>query len=471
MEQDIRKTLNGSKRHRIAMVSDFFYPNMGGVELHIYQLSSCLIKRGNKVIMITHSYGNRKGIRYLTNGMKCYYIPQRELYNQSSYPTIVGSWNFPLLRQILIRERIDVVHGHQAFSVMALEALFHSKTMGYRTVFTDHSLFGFADVSSIHTNKLLKFSLSDVSHVICVSNTSKENTVLRGSLYPSDVSVIPNAIDTTRFTPNPSAANPSKTTIVVLSRLVYRKGIDLLTELIPLVSNNYPNVHWIIGGDGPKRVDLEEVREKHQLHDRIEMLGSVPHSEVRNVLVRGNIFLNCSLTEAFCIAIVEAASCGLLVVSTRVGGVGEVLPDGFALLADPTTQDLANKLDTAIAVYKDVDQFRQHQSIKECYSWFDVASRTEKVYERVEAEEPLPFMERVKRFYGCGSVAGKVFSLVVAVGFLVWQFYEWLFPVEHIDIAPDFPYYEYNELQMGSGTNGAQKELFEKDIFPQKRKK
>ena len=34
------------------------------------------------------------------------------------------------------------------------------------------------------------------------------------------------------------------------------------------------------------------------------MKGSVPHKEVRNVLVRGHIFLNTSLTEAFCIAIV-----------------------------------------------------------------------------------------------------------------------------------------------------------------------
>ena len=31
------------------MVSDFFYPNMGGVESHIYQLSQCLIERGHKV--------------------------------------------------------------------------------------------------------------------------------------------------------------------------------------------------------------------------------------------------------------------------------------------------------------------------------------------------------------------------------------------------------------------------------------
>ena len=47
-----------------------------------------------------------------------------------------------------------------------------------------------------------------------------------------------------------------------------------------------------------------------------------------SVLLQGNIFLNCSLTESFCIAILEAASCGLFVVSTNVGGVPEVLPPG-----------------------------------------------------------------------------------------------------------------------------------------------
>jgi glycosyltransferase involved in cell wall biosynthesis len=46
-----------------------------------------------------------------------------------------------------------------------------------------------------------------------------------------------------------------------------------------------------------------------QLHDRVELLGAVPHKNVRDVLIRGHIFLNCSLTEAFCIAILEAAWC------------------------------------------------------------------------------------------------------------------------------------------------------------------
>ena len=52
------------------MVCDFFYPNMGGVESHIYQLSSCLLDRGHKVVIVTHKYGDRSGVRYLANGLK-----------------------------------------------------------------------------------------------------------------------------------------------------------------------------------------------------------------------------------------------------------------------------------------------------------------------------------------------------------------------------------------------------------------
>ncbi len=68
-----------------------------------------------------------------------------------------------------------------------------------------------------------------------------------------------------------------------MSRLVYRKGIDLLFEVIPEICKKFPNVHFVIGGDGPKRLGLEEMREKHQLHDRVELLGSVRHNDVRTV--------------------------------------------------------------------------------------------------------------------------------------------------------------------------------------------
>ena len=53
-----------------SMVSDFFYPLIGGVENHIYQLSQCLRARHHKVIIVTHAYDDRIGVRYMTNGLK-----------------------------------------------------------------------------------------------------------------------------------------------------------------------------------------------------------------------------------------------------------------------------------------------------------------------------------------------------------------------------------------------------------------
>lgn len=126
------------KKHSICMVSDFFYPNMGGVESHIYQLSQCLIEKGHKVVIVTHAYGRRKGVRYLTSGLKVYYLPLQVMYNQSTATSCFHS--LPLLRCVFVRERITMVHAHSSFSAMAHDALFHAKTMGLKTVHDCHNI-------------------------------------------------------------------------------------------------------------------------------------------------------------------------------------------------------------------------------------------------------------------------------------------------------------------------------------------
>ncbi|XP_051938353.1 phosphatidylinositol N-acetylglucosaminyltransferase subunit A isoform X2 [Hippocampus zosterae] len=399
------------RKHSICMVSDFFYPNMGGVESHIYLLSQCLIEKGHKVVVVTHAYGHRKGV------------------------------SMPLLRCVFVRERITVVHSHSSFSAMAHDALFHAKTMGLNTVFTDHSLFGFADVSSVLTNKLLTVSLCDTNHIVCVSYTSKENTVLRAALDPEIVSVIPNAVEHGDFTPDPSQRNNDRITIVVISRLVYRKGIDLLSGIIPELCLKHPDLHFLIGGEGPKRLVLEEVREKYQLHDRVRLLGSLEHKDVRGVLVQGHIFLNTSLTEAFCMAIVEGASCGLQVVSTRVGGIPEVLPQDLITLCEPTVQSLCAGLETVIARQRSGSVSTPatvHARVRNLYTWRNVAERTEKVYDRVRGEEVLPLDRRLRRLRThCGPVAGSIFAFVAVLDFLFLLFLQWWLPDRLMDLAVD----------------------------------
>lgn len=138
-----------------------------------------------------------------------------------------------------------------------------------------------------------------------MSHTGKENTVLRAKVPKENVSVIPNAVDTAYFTPNPNdrriadahsqkgeiernfqfnetltewPISPS-VTVVIVSRLVYRKGVDLMAGVISKLVH-MKNVNFLIGGDGPKRSLLEEIREKNNMQDRVTLLGPLEHSKV-----------------------------------------------------------------------------------------------------------------------------------------------------------------------------------------------
>nr|CAG4649287.1 EOG090X0515 [Scapholeberis mucronata]SVE93584.1 EOG090X0515 [Scapholeberis mucronata] len=432
-------------RHVICMVSDFFYPNLGGVESHIFILSQCLIKLGHKVVVVTHSYGDRIGIRYMTNGLKVYYLPIKTMHDQVVLPTAFASLS--IFRNIFIRERIEIVHGHSAFSTLAHEGILIGRLLGLKAVFTDHSLNGFADISAILTNKLLEITLSGCNHCICVSHTGKENTVLRAKVPADQVSVIPNATDTTLFKPDISKRDKDRITIVALSRLVYRKGIDLLARVIPIVCKKYPNVYFLIGGDGPKRILLEQVREKEGLHERVSLLGALDQSEVHQTLLRGHIFLNTSLTEAYCIAIVEAAACGLQVVSTKVGGIPEVLPPEMIKMAQPNVDAIVSALDDAIDSHLRgtcMSPWDCHRFIDGTYNWVDIATRTELIYNTIKKQPNTSVGQLLCRYRNCGPIAGPFFVLIFTLCYVLLQFFEWLHPRNLIDIAPDYR----SEVQM-----------------------
>lgn len=180
----------------ICIVSDFFFPRVGGVELHQYQVAQSLINRGHRVVIVTGTYEDnasnlksdsaplatelcravdievprfRQGVRYMPNGLKVYYLPQISIHSQATLPTMFSL--FPIFRSIVLRERIQIVHGHQATSAMAHECLMHGKTMGLITCYTDHSLFSFSSPASFHLNKLMKFSMSEIDAAIAVSHT------------------------------------------------------------------------------------------------------------------------------------------------------------------------------------------------------------------------------------------------------------------------------------------------------------
>jgi phosphatidylinositol glycan class A protein len=168
-----------------SMVSDFFHPVVGGVESHIFSLGAELIQRGHRVcspsplsafllnppqvIVITHHHPPRIGIRYLPPGLKVYHLPIPPIASGATLPNYLLF--LPFFRNIILREKIQLIHAHGSLSSLGHEAIYHAPLFGVRTVFTDHSLFGFGDAVGVLTNKLLAGALRNVDAVICVSHT------------------------------------------------------------------------------------------------------------------------------------------------------------------------------------------------------------------------------------------------------------------------------------------------------------
>lgn len=262
-------------------------------------------------------------------------------------------------------------------------------------------------------------------------------------------------------------------TIVVISRLFYNKGTDLLVAAIPRILREHHNVRFLIAGSGPKAIDLEQMIERNVLQDRVEMLGPIRHEEVRDVMVRGHIYLHPSLTEAFGTVIVEAASCGLYVVCTQVGGIPEVLPRDMTEFAKPEEDDVVAATGRAIKKLRrnEIRTERFHDEVKKWYSWENVAVRTERVYDGIsgvlsEAEfygyeaadaaswsatrgragvQSFALIDRLKRYYGCGIWAGKLFCLCAVIDYLLFLLLEILAPRDAIDIARSWPKKEQGE--------------------------
>ncbi|KAH9387156.1 phosphatidylinositol N-acetylglucosaminyltransferase subunit A [Nematocida major] len=374
------------------MISDFFCPRLGGVENHILNLSKELRKMGHTIIVITHSGSGRKGVQYV-DGFKVYYLEMFSMFSGSVFPTILCT-AAPIV-QILLYESVDVVHGHQC-STLAIEGVLHSRILGIPTCFTNHSLVKTESLGGIITESTFQLGVRDSDKIICVSGATKDNTADRLGIHGESIAVIPNAV-TEDFKPIPLEEGTRKNEIVisVVTRLTARKGARLLADALPRICRIDPRIRIVIAGDGEKRELLEQTVDRHKLKDKVSFLGGVNPSEVKNVLNRSNLFLNTSLTEAFCISIIEAAACGLYVVSTDVDGISEVLPKDMITLVPPTVDGILAGIRASIPKIEPHDREVSHRRVHSMYKWSLVAKRTNEIYCSIAREQTAPLVSRI----------------------------------------------------------------------------
>lgn len=375
----------------MAMVSDFFYPKLGGVEAHILNLSKELKKIGYNVIVITKSVKTSKGIKYV-EGIKTYYLDLFSAFGGSVFPTFLCA-AVPLTR-IFLNEQVSIVHAHQC-STLAIEAALYGKILGLSVIFTNHSLVSTNTLGGVVTGTAMQIGLLDADKVICVSQASRNNTAERLRMNRKEIEVIPNAV-AEGFTPKiteksekseKTKSDSNEIVIAIVSRLTQRKGASLLAEVLMPICSLDSRIKIVIAGDGDKKEVLEQAVELHGLHERVIFLGSIHPQEVKEVLKHSNMFLNTSLTDAFCISIIEAASCGLYTVSTNVDGIAEILPQDMITLTPTTPEGIIKGVRSALDKIPRYKKNISHMRIRQLYRWSYTAEKVSFMYKSVLKEK------------------------------------------------------------------------------------
>ena len=311
-----------------------------------------------------------------------YYLPLEEMALGSIYPYCF-LW-IPFLRHILISEQIQVVHYHQYTSGMFHTSVREVELLGIRTVYTDHSLMNTNQLDGIAINKVLQCSCSNVNALICVSKADRSNLCerLEVSSIPHNLYVLPNGVNAKDFQHDFSNhplsirirnqfGNGQYVTIAVLSRLVYRKGVFLLKELIDRVLSNYDSVNFVIAGGGKQECIIRERADYWNAvckQTRVFLLGTIEHDLVAPFLVvytksHSRVVVRRYLSILFSYRVVQYHSfrsvcvrychqinsrSGCKLVSTNVGGVPELFPSNCITLKSPTVSSLFEGIQEAL---------------------------------------------------------------------------------------------------------------------------
>lgn len=137
-----------------------------------------------------------------------------------------------------------------------------------------------------------------------------------------------------------------KKIILSTGRLTQRKGFHwFIQEVIPRIVARYPDCLYLIAGDGDYRSQVRKVAEDPGVRDHVMLLGQVGDEDMRylyniaDVYVMPNIPVENDL-EGFGLVVLEAASCEVPVVASRIGGIPDAIKDGSnGFLVEPENAD------------------------------------------------------------------------------------------------------------------------------------
>lgn len=223
------------------------------------------------------------------------------------------------LRNILQRDRVDIVHTHNTYA--HFYGTVAASWAGVPHVINSQHGRGCGPRAK---DKLL-FRLANLKAARVVGVSEDASALCRGEdpWAAGKTQVIWNGIDTSRFIYRGPAAAP---VAISVARLSPEKDFPTLLHAVSIVVRQVPDFKLMMIGNGAERARLEALATSLGITSNVEFLGE--RKDVPDLLAQAGFFVSSSKSEGISLTILEAMAVGLPVVTTRVGGNPEIVVQG-----------------------------------------------------------------------------------------------------------------------------------------------
>jgi phosphatidyl-myo-inositol alpha-mannosyltransferase len=376
---------------RIGIVSDYYYPQLGGITEHVHGQATELARRGHDVTVLTPR------LTVTPHTVDGHDLPPRSFdlvhvgrafpfyVNGAETLVTLGAGLTRALDRHLRRQRFDVLHIHNPFGAMLpLTAVRRSPAPA--TVGTFHSVLPPRHPLLRAARRPLRRVFTRLDAAVAVSDAVVD--CLQPHFPGLRFTTIPNGVDTAFFSPHaePLAPLQGKRTIVFVGRFDPRNGVRHMIASFAALRRGRDDVQLVIVGDGPLRPVVEHMV-PGALRADVVFAGRVNRLRPRYLAGAEILCTPCSLAS-FGMVLLEGMSAGLPVVASRLPGFELVMRDGVDGLMVDRADDhegfaaaLARLLDQPLLARR-MGAAGRRRALS-TFSWPVVADQLEELYAQV----------------------------------------------------------------------------------------
>jgi glycosyltransferase involved in cell wall biosynthesis len=332
----------GCEQMRIAFIHPFLFLYARGIERYIVNLANVLAQRGVEVDLLTWRWSAPIQIDVLDPRVHVHTFPTSRYYSaQAIVPFYV--WH-------LLTNRYDFLWISFAGYGEA-EAL----TLARRQRFGIEFQYPYAQVPHRYREFERYGLVQRATQIVSVSRFVAQG--VREALGRDSI-VINNGVDTQRFVPNPAARVQVRSALNLLSdtpllvttaALEERKGIQWVLRALPRVIQQFPNLVYLVLGDGPYRSELEQLARDVGIANHVRFLGV--KADVTPYEQSADVFLILSRGEACALSPLESLACGVPVVAARHPPFDELIEPAYGLMVDE--KDPSGVSEAVVGLLKD----------------------------------------------------------------------------------------------------------------------